>query len=541
VKAVIYARFSTDRQNESSIADQVRVCGEYAERQRWRIGEVYEDQGISGAALGNRPGVLRLQEAALARRLDVVLVTDLSRLSRSQGDLSKMIDRLVAKGVRVIGVQDGYDSARRGHKLQAGLCGIIGEAFREMVKDRTYAALESRAKQQKPTGGRAYGYRDGKIDSGEAAIVVEIFGKFADGASCRTIAAELNGRGIASPGSCWNRTERRADGWMGSGVRVILRNERYRGVVHWNVSEWKKDPDTGKRTRVMRPRSEWITHTDDSLRIVSDDLWARAQQRIKPAPGDDKLRPGGWSERRDPATGKVIAVSKKYLLSGLLRCGVCGAHYTIRDSRDYGCTSYSDGKACSNSVRLRRDHIENVLLRGQETGLAGLLAPHRVERMAKEMHAYYAERFKAMQTRAAEVPQELRELGARIERLRERLRKGDPDLAADELEAALERAEAKRRELEAQQPEAKASAKVLSMLPRAAKEYRRQVMQGLEGNPREALKARVFLREWFGGKIRLEPLPDGGLMAHWNQNEAALLRFEGVVAGAGFEPATFGL
>lgn len=45
-----------------------------------------------------------------------------------------MIDRLTAKDVRVIGVQDGYDSARRGHKLQAGLSGIIGEAFREMVK-----------------------------------------------------------------------------------------------------------------------------------------------------------------------------------------------------------------------------------------------------------------------------------------------------------------------------------------------------------------------------------------------------------------------
>jgi DNA invertase Pin-like site-specific DNA recombinase len=60
-----------------------------------------------------------------------------------------MIDRLVAKGIRVVGVQDGYESTRRGHKLQAGLSGIIGEAFREMVKDRTYAALESRAKEKK--------------------------------------------------------------------------------------------------------------------------------------------------------------------------------------------------------------------------------------------------------------------------------------------------------------------------------------------------------------------------------------------------------
>lgn len=211
MKAAIYSRFSMDRQNESSIADQVRVCTEYADSHGWQVVERFEDQGISGAALGNRPGVLKLQEAAFAGRIKAVLVTDLSRLSRSQGGLSKMIDRLlVAKGVRVIGVQDGYDSSRRGHKLQAGLSGIIGEAFRETVKDRTYAALESRAKEKKLTGGRAYGYRNGKVGKGEAYIVREIFGRFADGASCRTIAADLNARRIPSPGSSWRRATRRA-------------------------------------------------------------------------------------------------------------------------------------------------------------------------------------------------------------------------------------------------------------------------------------------------------------------------------------------
>jgi hypothetical protein len=71
---------------------------------------------------------------------------------------------------------------------------------------------------------------------------------------------------------------------MGSAVRVILRNERYRGVVHSNQSEWRKDPDTGKRQRVERPRTEWITRTDDSLRIVSDELWQRAHVRLLQSP-----------------------------------------------------------------------------------------------------------------------------------------------------------------------------------------------------------------------------------------------------------------
>ncbi len=92
--------------------------------------------------------------------------------------------------------------------------------------------------------------------------------------------------------------------------------------------------------------------------------------------------------------------------------------------------------------------------------------------------------------------------------------KGDPDMAADEIQATIERAEAKRRELREQQPEARQSAKM----------YRKQIAEGLDGDPLAALNARV------PGKITLEPLPDGGLMAHWNENFAALLRAAGICA-----------
>ena len=86
----------------------------------------------------------------------------------------------------------------------------------------------------------------------------------------------------------------------------------------------------------------------------------------------------------------------------------------------------------------------------------------------------------------------------------------------DELQAAIDRAEEKRRELQGQ-PNAIPPAKAIAFMSRAAELYRRQVAQGLDGNPHAALKARVFLREWFGGKIRLEPLPDGGLQAQFGR------------------------
>ena len=76
MKAVTYSRFSTDRQNESSISDQNRCCCEYAVEHNMTMIEHFEDQGISGAALGNRPGARALMEAAFALRFDVVIVTE---------------------------------------------------------------------------------------------------------------------------------------------------------------------------------------------------------------------------------------------------------------------------------------------------------------------------------------------------------------------------------------------------------------------------------------------------------------------------------
>ncbi|HEY2403763.1 MAG TPA: hypothetical protein VGI23_25645 [Steroidobacteraceae bacterium] len=92
----------------------------------------------------------------------------------------------------------------------------------------------------------------------------------------------------------------------------------------------------------------------------------------------------------------------------------------------------------------------------------------------------------------------------------------------------------KRRELEDQQGvNGSMMSKALAVMPRAAELYRRQVARGLDGNQQAAQKARMFLREWFGGKIRLEPLADGGSMAHWNQNIGALVSTAAGTFGSG--------
>ncbi len=329
--AVIYARFSTEMQSETSIADQLRVCRDYAAAHGWRVASEHADRGISGIALGNRPGA----RDALAAAVDVLLVIDLSRLSRSQ-DLAPLLSRLRHRGVRVIGVQDGYDSDSRTARMQAGLSGIVSEEFRAMVADRTRSALEMRAREGKPTGGKLYG---------DADIVREIFRRFADGETMRAIANDLNVRGIPSPGKEWKARARTRGQWFVSAIHAMLRNERYIGRLVWNRSRWVKNPDTGKRERRERPESEWVVTECEPF--VDRDTWDRAHARFGAGGGGRGGKP-------------------RYMLSGLLVCGLCGGKLIVvgGSQRRYVCGTHhgAGAHACSNRAGIPRRLAEDALL-----------------------------------------------------------------------------------------------------------------------------------------------------------------------------------
>src|SRR5690348_9922172 len=113
----VYARYSSEHQREASIADQFRTCERSAQSQGWTISDRYEDKAITGSR-ADRPGYQRLLQDAQARRFDILLVDDLSRLTRDEAESIQLRRRLAFWGIRLIGVSDGYDSAAKGHKLQ---------------------------------------------------------------------------------------------------------------------------------------------------------------------------------------------------------------------------------------------------------------------------------------------------------------------------------------------------------------------------------------------------------------------------------------
>jgi site-specific DNA recombinase len=178
-----------------------------------------------------------------------------------------------------------------------------------------------RAMSGRATGGKVYGYNSiGQVIETEAVVVREIFGRFAQGESMKSIVRDLNVRKVPSPGASWQRSSRRKDGcWLISTLNPLLQNERYVGRAVWNRSTWIKDPDSGRRTRRERPESEWIVSSCPAVIEVSD--WDKVQQRCK-----------------ERATGQRAGQPRRYLLSGLLFCEQCGARLVVTSKpARYGC------------------------------------------------------------------------------------------------------------------------------------------------------------------------------------------------------------
>lgn len=506
MRAAIYSRFSTELQDAASIADQERVCGEFAARHGFAVVDRFSDHGVSGAAIGNRPGVRAMIAAAQAGAFDVLLVAELSRLSRSAGDLNKTIDLLVFRGVRVVGVSNGYDSARKGHKLQAGVEGIMGEAFRELIRDKTREALRGRVDRGLSAGGRPFGYRSRAVDGGsvlevfepEAEVVREIFAQYLAGVSPRRIAHALNERGVASP---------RSGTWAVSAIcgsrsssTGILRNPIYKGARVWRRSRFEKDPETGKRKRFNFPEKKWIQIPAPELAIVSLETWNAVAARIG----------GVGSKRGKPA---------RTLLGGLLTCGHCGGPVVAIDRRVYGCAAARDrGPAVCPGVKVRRETIETAIvgiLRGE------LLSDEAIEAMRREVAAIEAQTRreaaaarKAATDRREQLEREVRNLTDAVASagwsaaLRERLLKAETELAA------CGKAE----------PEEPAA-----FIPRLLDQYREKVENLPQTLLAEPEAARAAIAELLGS-VLLEA-DDGALYAEIERLGRLPLN---VVAGAGF-------
>ena len=362
MRAVIYARYSSDLQSAASIEDQVRLCRERVEHAGGTVVEIYADYAISGSSLRNRPSMQALLHQAKSGTFDFVVAEALDRVSRDQEDIAAIYKRLRHSDVSLLTLAEGEIS-----ELHVGLKGTMNALFLKDLAQKIRRGQRGRIEAGKIPGGNSYGYRivrrfleDGSVSTGEreidpsqAAIILRIFSEYADGMAPRQIAARLNHEAVPSPrGGQWNASTINGNRRRRNG---ILNNELYAGRITYNRQRFVKDPETGKRIARPNPEHEWVTREVPGLRIIEDDLWERVQA-IK------QRYSSRWGNKRQ---------SKKRLFSGLLKCGRCGGGMTIRRGDRYYCSARREKGTCDAGAGIGVHELEGRVLNGLRDILLG--------------------------------------------------------------------------------------------------------------------------------------------------------------------------
>ena len=364
MRAVIYARYSSENQRDASIEDQVRLCKERIAIESWALVQVFKDRALSGSST-LRPGYQALLEGARNGAFDVVVAEALDRLSRDQEDVAGLFKRLRFLGIEIVTLSEGKIS-----ELHVGLKGTMNALFLKDLAAKTHRGLRGRVEAGRSGGGNAFGYdvvrrpdasddsENGarRINAAEARIVRRIFRDYGAGISPKRIALSLNAAGVPGPrGGAWNASTINGNRERGTGV---INNEIYTGKLVWNRLRYVRDPESGRRrSRLNSPNDIIITSVPD-LRIVPEELWAAAKARQATLEHRSRSDPASlptpfWSKQRP-----------RYLFSGLMRCGVCGGGFSKISSAHFGCSAARNKgpTVCANLRTIRRDELENTVL-----------------------------------------------------------------------------------------------------------------------------------------------------------------------------------
>jgi site-specific DNA recombinase len=293
--AAIYCRISEDRTGEGlGVARQEQDCRGWAERHGWDVAEVYVDDDISAYKGKPRPAYRRLLEAIKSGERDGLIAWHPDRLHRSPRELEDFIDLLETTGIPVGTVTAGdIDLSSASGKMVARIVGSVARHESDHKSERIRRKHRELAENGKVPGGgiRPFGYElDRKtIRDDEADLIREAARRVLAGDGVRTVANDWNARGICTvTGVPWSPTT----------IKRLLMSGRIAGLREHH----------GNRTD-----AEWAPIIDHAM---SDDL-----RRIL----------------QDPARNLSGGANPhKYLLSGMLRCGVCGATLTARPVRRKG-------------------------------------------------------------------------------------------------------------------------------------------------------------------------------------------------------------
>ncbi len=365
--AAIYCRLSQDDGSvgeSGSIQTQKSLLTQYCNDNHIIIGDYYCDDGWSGTNF-ERPDFKRMLEDIENRKINLVIVKDLSRFGREYAQMGLYIEHYFEKkGVRFISVAENIDSKNGVDNLVLPFTNVINSYYARQSSTKTKAAHRARAKDGLYLGGHApFGYlKDPNdrhkliVDPDAAEVVRKIFRLFIEGEGLVRITKILREESILNPQAYFNQNNpdyykndywRKPFDWHVTSVRVILSNHVYLGKLVFGKTKTKGFFD---KKRIPAPEEEWIIVDDTHEALITQEQWDIVQQLTK-------------SKRRENTRGEIQP------FAGLVRCASCGSALNLSfDKRkgkytgfscwvykNYGkqrCTSHAIGWKAMNTLIL---------------------------------------------------------------------------------------------------------------------------------------------------------------------------------------------
>ena len=511
LRALIHARFSTEEQRQSSIDDQVAACRAFLEAnlpKGWKPQQVEIDvitePEVSGE-IADRPGINQVWAGIEAKRWNVIIAEESSRLYRHHTKAGELFESAVDGDVRVICPSDYIDTADDDWPDRLHMCQMQHSRSNFYTRQRIRRAHDGLWARGAAVGNTVIGYKRrptlpatetepakgpfyDEIHEEKAEVIREVFERIAAGETAAEVGEWLDS--IKFPKASWSRQAK----WTKYNVNCIIRRTIYRGFETNRKKVAKRKLRTGRSEYVWNDDDKIQTRQSPHLRVVSDHLWYRANEVVdgrrvfkKPIRGAGHPLRGTTRQRRG-------------LLSGVFTCGVCGSPmYSFgKTNGSYRCSASAQGK-CWNRVYCLRERTEPAIVQAAVNEVLSLDGVRdAVLTRVQELH----QKGGSVASELKKLDKEEKKLVAAIERLSVAVESGDgalssltSRLADRERELAIVRSH--RREVEEQ-------AGRKQKLPSAAKllEHLKAVQGQLLGDEG---RATVILRQLLDGPIRVVP------------------------------------
>jgi len=397
---VAYDRYSCDNSNPRSLDDQLRLQLNRASEHKvfvpWEY--VFADASVSGT-IANRTGYKLAKDALQHKGVGAIVnlyIDEVGRASRDAIEALRLGDLVKKTAKRMLGVSDAFDSDSEMSRLMLHMFAMLNEWFIQQLRTKVYRGMKGAATRMSSTGKPPLGLKlvpmldrkgdpvvgkDGNrtntyaIDEETIEFVDLAFDLFSNKLKPgKHIASQFNQLRVAGRNS-----------WSSSSILQLLRRRVYVGILVYNQTRNIIDTDTGKRTTIENPRSEWVVGRKRELQRISWKLWKKTQRRLAEV------------RAASPNTGKKLARKSDMFptlwLSGILDCDCCGHELLlIRSTEKYkqlGCPNGIQAlHGCtfkgSKSVRIIEDCLLGHLFKQ-------VLTEDRLKALVAAANAYLAE------------------------------------------------------------------------------------------------------------------------------------------------------